>query len=962
MSKGCSISSVSKSALQNNLGIRILIEDAKSHTQEGGLVSPTLSPNEFNELWDDVRAKADTAQEATEESTQDLSNPEGRKGLRKRRARTNERDSDFVATKLKDIFAAVRDDAQFTEADLEGLDRYLPRKIVETTRDQALEFISRGDAEGACKLLEDALAELNNQLEKQKHVDATPWKVSMAEILIDQGRRQEARAVLSNVASPTRNVSDSPDHQGTASDVEYAKMMEMAQVAQVEEELDLCRRAEDWDKVREVAQALHGIDPSYFDLDKPMDRFGQVRRILNAGMLQEAKYKQASDPQTGCLHLMKALEIYNHGCYTSKVFNEFFNTSEATVSGFDHSDCANIFFSAARVCHHFDSIGYRISPRLFSCKGPNLTCQDWKDQALHFLEQGRARALLDSINRGRVVNDVRRRLIKNNILLLTEAAVKVLRQRGSAMSSTYSSRVPSVSAGVPVSQLPMLTKLDFTRRNHGHSRADSFVQPDHSHTVRQSLTLATSNLSNSTTSSLPASPAAPTPTLTKEENSRLRVQMNWRRCLLGVLTQGQVGSSSSIEDLRSRIPSDTLVVEFALASRAPCGIMVIIAATDGVKAVEWTETNTEEIRRCIRNLRDSMQTFDDRTSQPGSPEAPLTPTLNRRDSTLYQERLDDLLRKYAVAPVEPHLKDKKNLIIIPSGDLAHVPWRIFFDLPTTVVPSLEIWTRLQSQSASPPPSPKLCAISTAPVDAAKAAAHLPGSLRNIPFSRIEALYLARTHSTTPFLADNAPHAALAAHAHGATVLHIAAHSSFDPSAPLASALDLAAPPLSIRHWPALRIAAPLVVFSACLSAYSRAYDSGATIGFAHALLGTGSACFVGSLWRVDDRATLLLMVLFYGALRGGKGVAEALWEAQRGMQNLTPQGLNEIVDVLECGGVRAKGFVVGQAFLLRELRATDARVWREERFWAAFVVMGYGAGRVYPGCEDEEGDGVGDWR
>jgi hypothetical protein len=131
MSKSCGFHRMAQETTpQGNPTISILIDDPKTQTQTGGPISPSLTPHEINELWDDVRANTGIVQEATEDSTQDSSNPQGiRTGTRKQRVRTNEQDSDFTATDLKDIYAIVQDDAQFSEKDLENLDRYLPSKI-----------------------------------------------------------------------------------------------------------------------------------------------------------------------------------------------------------------------------------------------------------------------------------------------------------------------------------------------------------------------------------------------------------------------------------------------------------------------------------------------------------------------------------------------------------------------------------------------------------------------------------------------------------------------------------------------------------------------------------------------------------------------------------------------------------------------------------------------------------------
>lgn len=935
--------------MQRESSLRVLVGNEQSQFETDGPISPPLSPHEFTELWEEVRAQFHTTQSTVEESTQDASNPEGRPSRARRvRPRTNEQDTNFTATSLKDIYAIIKDDSLVTEDDLENLDHHLPKKILDNIRDQAQDCIRRGDTEGACKVLETALTQLQDQLESPRHVDLTPWKISVAEILIDQGRRFEARHVLSKVYSQAIG-------KNTSTDANYERMMEMAQSA--ETELDRYRRAEDWDRAREVGEKLHGIHPSYFDFGKPMERFNQVRRILNAGMLKEVASKDSNERGTSSRYLAEALEIYNHGCYASEVYNEFFDAKEASVSGFDHSDCANIFFSAARICERFDSIDYSVTPKRFKCKGPELTCQDWKHQALHFLEKGRSRALLDSINRGCVVDGLRRRLIKKLIVLVAEAARTIIKERTSAYSSIQHSRTSSISGGMSMAQMSSLTKSELALPHYERGRSDSFVQREVSplrEVNRRLLTLHTSNLSESSFSSHLTSPSsAVTPVLTEGDNPRLRTRLRWRKCLLGVLTRGQVGVFETTEKLRAQIPSDTLAVEYALSSTAPCGIMVIIASSTSIRAVKWQEANVEKIQTCIGALRASMQTSGSRMMpirQCRHQKRPAVPS--RKDSYVAQEQLDELLRKFVVAPVQPHLEGKKNLIVVPSGDLAHVPWRIFFDLPITVVPSLEIWVRLQAQVQGQLRSsltPKSSIVSTAPVDRKKQMNNEPGWVRNIPYSRVEALYVARLHAQLPFLADDQDHEALEDLAKESQILHICAHSNFEPDSPMSSSLELFKEPLTIGDWHRLSIKADLVVFSSCLSGYSKAYDSGSTIGFAHTLLGTGTKAFIGSLWEVDDHATLLLMALFYEELQKALPVADALYMAQRRMQILDKDDLHEIVDKLEdkLDGIDARPYVLKKNFLLKELRNTDPEEWRQPRYWAAFVLTGYGSSNIY---------------
>ena len=47
----------------------------------------------------------------------------------------------------------------------------------------------------------------------------------------------------------------------------------------------------------------------------------------------------------------------------------------------------------------------------------------------------------------------------------------------------------------------------------------------------------------------------------------------------------------------------------------------------------------------------------------------------------------------------------------------------------------------------------------------------------------------------------------------------------------------------------------LVVFAACLSGMGQGTLGSDILGFAHAVLGTGCAAYLGALWNVDDRAS-----------------------------------------------------------------------------------------------------------
>jgi len=76
----------------------------------------------------------------------------------------------------------------------------------------------------------------------------------------------------------------------------------------------------------------------------------------------------------------------------------------------------------------------------------------------------------------------------------------------------------------------------------------------------------------------------------------------------------------------------------------------------------------------------------------------------------------------------------------------------------------------------------------------------------------------------------------------------------------------------IREWD---LDAELVTLSACETGLGRDVQGEGYVGFAHAFLQAGARSMLVSLWRVDDRATSLLMRRFYGNWLGKRGETDA---------------------------------------------------------------------------------------
>src|SRR5262249_26290294 len=102
----------------------------------------------------------------------------------------------------------------------------------------------------------------------------------------------------------------------------------------------------------------------------------------------------------------------------------------------------------------------------------------------------------------------------------------------------------------------------------------------------------------------------------------------------------------------------------------------------------------------------------------------------------------------------------------------------------------------------------------------------------------------------------------------------------------------------------LKLAAELVVLSACQTGLGKEIKGEGLIGLARGFMYAGAPRIVASLWKVDDRATGELMKRFYQGLLGPEALrpAGALREAQ--------------------------------------LSIWKEKQWREPYYWAAFVLQG----------------------
>jgi CHAT domain-containing protein len=138
----------------------------------------------------------------------------------------------------------------------------------------------------------------------------------------------------------------------------------------------------------------------------------------------------------------------------------------------------------------------------------------------------------------------------------------------------------------------------------------------------------------------------------------------------------------------------------------------------------------------------------------------------------------------------------------------------------------------------------------------------------------------RAYATSPHLAQY-------------QIVHFATHGRLDRSEPARSAVVLSLVNaqgeaengyLSLRDIYKLRLAANLVVLSACETGLGKDFKGEGMVGLTRGFMYAGAPRVVVSLWQVDDEETAVLMTQFYQQmLQHGRTPAAALREAQLSM-------------------------------------------------------------------------------
>jgi CHAT domain-containing protein/tetratricopeptide (TPR) repeat protein len=344
------------------------------------------------------------------------------------------------------------------------------------------------------------------------------------------------------------------------------------------------------------------------------------------------------------------------------------------------------------------------------------------------------------------------------------------------------------------------------------------------------------------------------------------------------------------------------------------------------------------------------------------------------DNVVERHFLDPQIRRtfydWLIRPAAVLVQDKRRLYLVPHGPLHYIPFQAL------IAPDGDTLLREQGPQLIYAPSATLL-FSQKKRESERAPASCLALGYNgqgadqLHFAEEEARSVARLAGGEA-LAGTAPKkATLFSQGSDYRLLHFSCHGDFDMESPLASALHLASGETltALDVLDHLRLRCDLVTLSACESGLSRVRRGDELVGFIRAFMGAGAPALVSTLWRVDERSTLLLMEKFYQEVQNGLGFSEALKQAQLYLKRLTRQQAldalvnlmaDDIVDrdgppstgqinqpIAEAASRRAGAYLKGPAATdtpggVGVLSAKEGAetIFAEPYYWAPFILIG----------------------
>jgi len=254
-----------------------------------------------------------------------------------------------------------------------------------------------------------------------------------------------------------------------------------------------------------------------------------------------------------------------------------------------------------------------------------------------------------------------------------------------------------------------------------------------------------------------------------------------------------------------------------------------------------------------------------------------------------------------------------QLIIIPDGELAHLPFETFLvekalsgqdysnlhyllkDYTISYNYSATLWKENLEQK-QPKNNGQMLAMAahySVQVNSSHSESRLPvydrlrQALNALPAARIEVEALEKAYAGFFGFDNLASEKTFKEKAAGYAVIHLAMHGFLDKKNPILSSLAFTEDGDSLENnflqayeISKMELNSDLVVLSACETGYGKFEKGNGTASLARAFMYAGASALVVSLWQVNDASTSLIMQNFYSNLAKGLPKDKALQQAK----------------------------------------------------------------------------------
>ncbi|RHZ61825.1 CHAT domain-containing protein [Aspergillus thermomutatus] len=405
-------------------------------------------------------------------------------------------------------------------------------------------------------------------------------------------------------------------------------------------------------------------------------------------------------------------------------------------------------------------------------------------------------------------------------------------------------------------------------------------------------------------------------------------------------------SIATPELLYKSIDDDAVVIEATFGYQ---GFIAFAVTSDGIQDIYQDCTRSVDIRKPVMQM---MKVMTEMTGYLGVQEEQRKKMFNE-----FAQPISTLL----VGPFRETIKQKKHVIFSTSDPLTAFPFSalvlegqpLIARFGVSQFPSLTVIHHV-SQRESPSAAPTVSIFARSP--SAESSSTMRGKQdANLHLAGIEAVNIARIFSTWPVDATNVTRAEFRKYVEGnSSILHIGTHGDVDYRNPLLSSISIGED-FRVLDMSTIKTNVNLLVFAACLSGLGRATTGSEVLGFSHVVLGSGCQAYIGTLRKVSDFASMMLMTLFYRTLKKAPSMplAYVLRQAQIEISQFDSERAAHYLDQLmqtspsNDGDSRGpKDFVPDAEFMVWTTKMIlDQLDWSSPFFWAPFVLMGYGSFR-----------------